>query len=174
VVERMKKLNVTKANIMLYALTLFIIIFGDQITKIIVSSSMQLHSSQTIIDGFLYFTYWHNEGAAWGILEGKTILFLGVALIAGIGMIYYFMRTEKKEVLTRYGLVLVFSGMLGNVIDRFLFGYVRDFIDVVFLGYSDFPIFNIADMAVVIGVGILILEIILGDFLDGKRKKNKD
>ncbi|MFV0394626.1 MAG: signal peptidase II, partial [Coprobacillaceae bacterium] len=71
-----------------------------------------------MIDGLLYFTYAHNKGAAWGMLQGKTSLFLLVAVIAAVGMIYYFLKTDKKEVLTRYGLVLTFAGMIGNVIDR--------------------------------------------------------
>lgn len=169
----MKKLDLTKANMLLYGFTMFIIIFGDQLTKIIVSGSMQKSSSQTIIDGFLYFTYAENQGAAWSMLEGHTTLFLVGALVAGIGMIYYFTKTKKEEILTRYGLILLFSGMIGNVIDRLVFGYVRDFVDVIIFGYN-FPIFNIADMAVVIGVGIMILEIIIGDFLNGKRKKIQD
>lgn len=167
----MNKLKLGKANILLYALTIFIVIAGDQITKIIVSSSMQLSSSQTIIDNLLYFTYAQNKGAAWGMFQGKIMVFLIVALVAATGMIYYFMQTKEKETLTRYGLVLAFSGAIGNVIDRVVLGHVRDFIDVVIFGY-DFPIFNIADMAVVIGFGLVILEIIIGDFIDGKRKKN--
>lgn len=167
----MKKTKLTKASVLLYSITFFMIVIADQISKIIISDSMQLSSSQTIIDNFLYFTYVHNYGAAWGILQGKTNLFLLIAIISAIGMVYYFINTEEKEILTRYGLVLTFAGMIGNVIDRGYFGYVRDFIDVVIFGF-DFAIFNIADMAIVIGVGLLIFEIILGEFIYGKRKKD--
>lgn len=165
----MKKIGLTKGSIALYIITLISIVVGDQVTKILVSSSMQLSTSHTIIDNFFYFTYIHNKGAAWGMLEGRIYLFLLFALIAAVGMIYYFSKTKKEEALTRYGLVLVFAGMIGNVIDRVAFGYVRDFLDFYILGY-DFPVFNIADMAVVLGVGIMIFEIIVGEYGNGKRK----
>lgn len=163
----MKKLNITKKNIILYTVALLVIVIGDQLSKLIVSGSMQLSTSHTIVDNLLYFTYAHNEGAAWGMLEGKISLFLVISIIAVIAMIYFFTKTTKEEALTRFGLVLTFAGALGNVIDRVCFGYVRDFIDVIVFGYN-FPIFNIADMAVVIGVGLIILEIILGEIKHGK------
>ena len=65
--------------------------------------------------------------------------------------------------------ILTFAGLVGNLTDRLYFGYVRDFIDFIIFGY-DFPIFNIADMAVVIGVGLIILEIIFEDYINGKKK----
>lgn len=163
----MKKLNLTKGNIILYTVALLVIVLGDQLSKIIVSGSMQLSSSNTIIDNFLYFTYAHNEGAAWGMLEGHISLFLLVSVVAAGAMVYFFAKTKPTEALTRFGLVLTFAGALGNVIDRVYFGYVRDFIDVIIFGYN-FPIFNIADMAVVIGVGLIILEIMIGDKVHGK------
>lgn len=163
----MKKLGITNKSIILYGITLAVVLIGDQLSKIIVSSSMRLSSSHTIIDNFFYFTYAHNEGAAWGMLEGKISLFLLVAIVAVIGMIYYFTKTTKEEVLTRFGLVLALAGAIGNLIDRVCFGYVRDFIDFIIFGYN-FPIFNIADMALVIGIGLIILETLLGERNNGK------
>lgn len=163
----MKKLGITSKYMVLYGMTMALVVLGDQLTKIIVSGSMRLSSSHTIIDNFFYFTYAHNEGAAWGMLEGKISLFLLASVIAAIGMIYYFTKTSKEEILTRFGLVLAFAGMLGNLIDRVCFGYVRDFIDFVIFGYN-FPIFNIADMALVIGIGLIIVEVILGERENGK------
>lgn len=163
----MKKLGITRKYMILYAITMAVIVIGDQLSKIIVSGSMRLSSSHTIIDNFFYFTYAHNEGAAWGMLEGRISLFLIASVFAAIGMVYYFTKTSKEEILTRFGLVLAFAGMVGNLIDRVCFGYVRDFIDFVIFGYN-FPIFNIADMALVIGIGLIILEVILGEKNDGK------
>ncbi|WRK51778.1 signal peptidase II [Coprobacillaceae bacterium CR2/5/TPMF4] len=101
------------------------------------------------------------------MFAGHLALFILVALIAAVVMIIYFRKTKKEEVLTRFGLVLVFAGLLGNLIDRVFFGYVRDFIDVIIFNYN-FPIFNIADMAVVIGVALIIIEIIFEEYIHGK------
>lgn len=156
----MKYITLTKKQKIIYVLTLLVVLIGDQLTKLLVSSSLRLSSPYTIIQNFFYFTYAKNEGAAWGMLQGKIALFILVAIIAGFLMIKYFCYTKEKEELTRYGLVLVFAGMLGNVIDRIYLGYVRDFLDFFIFGY-DFPIFNIADCAVVIGVGLIFLEMIV-------------
>lgn len=160
-------MDLTKKNKLLYLITLLVIIVGDQFTKHLVSSSMQLGQSQQIIDNFFYFTYAHNTGVAWGMLAGHLWLFIIVALVSAVLMIVFFIRTRKDEVLTRFGLVLTFAGMAGNLIDRLVFGYVRDFIDVVIFNYN-FPIFNVADMAVVIGVALIIIEIIFEEYIHGK------
>lgn len=160
-------MDLTKRNKLLYLITLLVIIVGDQFTKHLVSSSMQLGQSQQIIDNFFYFTYAHNTGVAWGMLAGHLWLFIIVALVSAVLMIVFFIRTRRDEVLTRFGLVLTFAGMAGNLIDRVVFGYVRDFIDVVIFNYN-FPIFNVADMAVVIGVALIIIEIIFEEYIHGK------
>jgi len=171
-VIRMKKIQLTYKNIILYILTFFVIVGGDQITKIIVDHTLQLNEGYTIIDNFFYFTYSHNSGAAWGILEGRMFLFYIVSFIATIGIGYYFLESKPYQKLTRFGLVLVFSGMIGNLIDRIAFGYVRDFISFIIFGY-DFPIFNVADMAITIGVALIILEIGIEEYKVWKISKSQ-
>lgn len=160
-------MNLTKRNKLLYLITLIVLIGGDQFTKHLISSSMQLGQSQEIIDNFFYFTYAHNTGVAWGMLAGHLWLFIIVALISAVLMIIFFKRTRKEEILTRFGLVLTFAGMIGNLADRIVLGYVRDFIDVIIFNYN-FPIFNIADVAVVIGVALIIIEIVFEEHIHGK------
>lgn len=160
-------MNLTKRNKLLYLITLIVLIGGDQFTKHLISSSMQLGQSQEIIDNFFYFTYAHNTGVAWGMLAGHLWLFIIVALISAVLMIIFFKRTRKEEILTRFGLVLTFAGMIGNLADRIVLGYVRDFIDVIIFNYN-FLIFNIADVAVVIGVALIIIEIIFEEHIHGK------
>ena len=160
-------MNLTKRNKLLYLITLIVITGGDQFTKHLVSSSMQLGQSQEIINNFFYFTYAHNTGVAWGMLAGHLWLFIIVALVSAVLMIVFFMKTRRNEVLTRFGLVLTFAGMAGNLIDRVMYGSVRDFIDVVIFNYN-FPIFNVADMAVVIGVILIIIEIVFEEYIHGK------
>lgn len=168
----MKKLNLTKKILIVYIATLFIIIAGDQMTKLIVDHTLQLGGAYSIIDNFFYFTYYHNTGAAWGILEGNLILFYIVAVIAAIGITYYFIQSAPYQKLTRFGLVLVFSGMIGNLIDRIVFGYVRDFIGFIIFGYN-FPIFNVADMAITIGIGLVILEVGIEEYKAWKLSKSQ-
>lgn len=168
----MKKLNLTYKNILLYVISFFIVVGGDQITKIIVDHTLSLGASYTIIDNFFYFTYSHNDGAAWGILSGKLGLFFVVAVVATIGLIYYFMQSEAYQKLTRFGIVLIFSGMIGNLIDRICLGYVRDFIDFILFGY-DFPIFNVADMAITIGFVLVIIEVGIEEYKAWKISKSE-
>lgn len=160
-------MKLSKRDKIIYLITMFVVLGGDQFTKHLISSSMQLGQSHEIIDGLFYFTYAQNTGVAWGMLAGHLTLFILVAIIAAVVMVLYFRKTKKEEVLTRFGLVLVFAGLLGNLIDRIFFGYVRDFIDVIIFNYN-FPIFNIADMAVVIGVALIIIEIIFEEYIHGK------
>ncbi|RHM62114.1 signal peptidase II [Erysipelatoclostridium sp. AM42-17] len=163
--DKMK--NISTKNKIFYLITILVIVIGDQLTKFIVDSSMKLGQSQEIISHFFYYTYSHNKGAAWGMLTGRIGLFVIVSIVAVVVMAVYFNKTTPKNVLTRYGLVLTFSGLIGNLIDRLWLGYVRDFLDFIILGY-DFPVFNIADMAVVIGVGLIIVEILLEEYIHGE------
>ena len=128
--------NISKKNWVLYIVTFLVVVIGDQLTKILVSSSMMLGQSQAIIDNFFYYTYSHNQGAAWGMLSGHISLFVVVSLAAAIFMFYYFSKTTKAQRLTRYGIVLTFAGLVGNLTDRLYFGYVRDFIDFIIFGYD--------------------------------------
>lgn len=168
----MKKMKLTYQTLILYLVAFLVIVIGDQVTKIIVDHTLSLGASYAIIDNFFYFTYAHNTGAAWGMLAGKISLFLIVSIIAAVGIIYYFMKSESYQKLTRFGLVLVFGGLIGNLIDRLAFGYVRDFIDFIIFGYN-FPIFNVADMAITIGMALVILEISIEEYKAWKLSKSQ-
>ena len=168
----MKKMKLTYQTLILYLVAFLVIVIGDQVTKIIVDHTLSLGGSYAIIDNFFYFTYAHNTGAAWGMLAGKISLFLIVSVVAAIGIIYYFMKSASYQKLTRFGLVLVFGGLIGNLIDRLAFGYVRDFIDFIIFGYN-FPIFNVADMAITIGMALVILEICIEEYKAWKLSKSQ-
>lgn len=169
---KLKKIDIKHKHIILYIISFLVVVVGDQVTKFIIDHTLQLNAGYTIIDNFFYFTYAHNAGAAWGIFQGHLNLFFVISLIATIGIIYYFMQTEPYHKLTRFGLVLVFSGMIGNLIDRIVFGYVRDFIDFIIFGY-DFPIFNVADIAITVGVALVILEVGIEEYQAWKISKSK-
>lgn len=140
---------------------LFIILLViDQISKWMIDANMQLHDSIDIIPGFFRITYLHNTGAAWSMLEGKMWFFYIITFIAVIAMIYFYVHSNASDVIFKTGIVCMAAGTIGNLIDRLVFQHVRDFIDFVILGY-DFPVFNIADMALCIGVFLIIVDILM-------------
>lgn len=132
----------------------------DQLTKWFIQSSMSLGESFDVVTGFFRITYLHNTGAAWSMLEGKMVFFYIISVIALIGMGLFYKHTKKTDYLTLVGLVCMMAGTVGNLIDRVAFHYVRDFLDFIILGY-DFPVFNVADMALCFGVFLIVLEVFL-------------
>lgn len=132
-------------------------VFIDQISKGLINLFMYVGQSITMIPNFFDITYVHNTGAAFSILAGNRWILIILAIIA-LNVIYYFFIKEKsltnKECLI-YALLI--GGILGNVIDRLLYGYVMDFLAFTFFGYS-FAIFNFADTFIVIAVILLIWE----------------
>lgn len=132
----------------------------DQITKVWVDASMQVQESFDIIPNFFRMTYLHNTGAAWSMLEGKMWFFYIITVIALAAMIYFYVHSNKTDVLFKTGIVCMMAGTAGNLIDRLVFQYVRDFLDFIILGY-DFPVFNVADMALCFGVFLIVVDILL-------------
>ncbi|MEE0881779.1 MAG: signal peptidase II [Turicibacter sp.] len=139
----------------------------DQLTKFLVVNYMTIGQSISVIDNFLYITSHRNEGAAWGILQGKMTFFYIVTLVV-IGVVILWIRRldMKKEKLLIIALSLILGGALGNFIDRVMYQHVVDFINTYIFGY-DFPIFNIADSALCIGVFLMGIDAVL----DVRRQK---
>ena len=133
----------------------------DQLTKFLVVQYMTIGQSISIIDHFIYITSHRNEGAAWGILQGKMLFFYVVTLIV-IGVVILWIRRldVKKEKLLVIALSLILGGAIGNFIDRVMYQHVVDFINTYIFGY-DFPIFNIADSALCMGVFLMAVDAIL-------------
>ncbi len=147
-----------------------VVILLDQWTKWLVVNNMQLGERISIIDPYVAFFSHRNSGAAWGMLEGQMWLFYIVTVIVIVGIIYYFHKEAKGHPLFGVSLMLLLGGAIGNFIDRVLSGEVVDFISVLIpvIRY-DFPIFNIADAALTIGVCLLVIHI----FVDEKKNKKK-
>jgi len=141
----------------------------DQVTKRWITTNMELGESNVIVENFLYITYHRNSGAAWGILQDWMIFFYVITVIAVIGILVwlYKLNIRKNRVLA-VALVIILGGALGNFVDRVMYRSVIDFIHTVWWGYN-FPIFNVADMALVCGVILMMIDVI---FID--RKKSKD
>ena len=96
----------------------------------------------------------HNDGAGFGILSGKTWLLIIITIVFMIFIAYFAYKQKRKNALFRWSIALIFAGAFGNLIDRLIFGYVRDFL---FFELINFPIFNIADSCLTIGIILLVV-----------------
>lgn len=133
----------------------------DQITKVASTILLEFNKSIQVIKDFFYLTLCHNEGAAWGIFSNTKIIILIGTIIALI-TIYHFIYCFKQNKRNTLAFGLLLGGLSGNLIDRLLFGYVRDFLDFYIFGY-DYPVFNIADICIVFGVILLIIAVLKGE-----------
>lgn len=138
-----------------------IILVLDQITKILTNIFIDTNSSVKVIDGFFSLVNVTNTGAAFSILEGRTFFLVMLTLLV-IVMILKMRKDfdDKRYVNVAFGFLM--GGILGNLVDRLFLGSVRDFLKFRIFGYN-FPVFNVADMAIVIGVILLIINIFRGE-----------
>ena len=153
-------------NIPIWSIFIVIIIALDQLTKYMIVKSLEIGDSVKVIKNLLYITSHRNEGAAWGILQGKMWLFYIVTIVVLVILIMFFKSEGYGEPLIQFGLSLLIAGSIGNFIDRLFRSEVVDFIDTYIFGYN-FPIFNVADAALTIGVIVLIIVILF----EGKEEK---
>jgi len=149
---------------LLYAVILGAILL-DRISKIIVISFMNLFESITIIPKVLNFTYVRNTGAAFSMFSNSNLLLGIVAVVVVIAALFFlhFKKQSNKYLLVYSGMII--GGAIGNVIDRFYYNYVIDFIDVQFM---EFAVFNIADCFIVVGCILLAGWIMLTDSKNGE------
>ncbi len=145
---------------LIYFIITGLIVALDQFTKWLIVKYMEIGESIPVIERFLYITSHRNKGAAWGILQGQMWLFYIVTVIVIIFIVYFMQKHAKGKPLLLFTFTLLLSGAIGNFIDRLFRKEVVDFIDVYIFTY-DFPIFNVADSALTIGVILLIIQMIL-------------
>ena len=140
---------------MIIWLTLVVILL-DMISKYIVSRLLIVNESVMIIKNFFNITYVRNTGAAFSIFSENTFLVLIVSFIIIIVIILYISKNKPSNKMERVAYSLILGGAIGNFIDRVIYGYVRDFIEIDIFGW-DYPIFNLADVFVVVGVILLVI-----------------
>jgi signal peptidase II len=147
-----------------------LIVAVDQWTKWLVLKNMELGERIPVFEPYLAWLSHRNRGAAWGMLEGKMWLFAIITIAVIIGILYYFHKHAKGQPLFQLSLMVILGGAVGNFIDRMVRGEVVDFVDVLIpvINY-DFPIFNVADAALTVGVVLMILFVIY----DEKQEKKK-
>jgi signal peptidase II len=146
-----------------------VVLVIDQATKLYVDRVMDLHSSITVVDNFFNITYLRNKGAAFGVLAQSSyrlpfFILVSLVAIAVIALVFFRLRPDQK--FTAFSLSLIFSGALGNLIDRIRLGEVIDFLDAHWYVHH-WPAFNVADSAICVGVFLLAIDM----FLEENRQK---
>jgi signal peptidase II len=144
----------------------------DLVTKAIFSNVLQ-HGMKDIdiIPNLLRFTYVENDGAAYGMLGGKTWLLIVVTMVFIVGFVCYYIFNHSTNLWYNFGIGLIISGAIGNLVDRIFFdGIVRDFISIRFFSF----VFNFADMWITFGVICFGVSVILDMFKEIKEKKGKE
>lgn len=132
----------------------FLFLLIDQISKILVRMYLNLYNDIILIPNFLSLIHVKNDGAAFSILEGKTIFFIIITIIVLIGIIYYIKNKNFKKIdYIIYGMLI--GGIIGNLIDRIIYGNVTDFISFTIFN-KPMPIFNLADTFICIGCILMI------------------
>lgn len=149
----------------------------DQASKAWAVRRLRFGGDEEIIPNFLNFSYAQNTGVAFSFLDnhgdaGRWGL-SAVAGMAAVLVLYYFWRTPKTHDRLLGALALLLAGILGNVVDRIRLGFVIDFIDIQF-GNWHYPTFNVADMAICIGAGLLILDMFLSKNTDAETSKSEN
>ncbi len=161
-------MKTNKFNYLIYLFIVVSLVSLDQYTKSIILNYFELYESKTIIDGFFSLTYVQNFGAGFSIMQNARTTFLIITPICLIGFTYLFIKSNDK--LSKTALLLMISGTIGNFIDRIVRIYVVDFLDFIIFGW-DFPIFNVADIFLTIGVCLYIIALIKEE-KDAKIKLN--
>jgi len=140
-----------------------VVIILDQISKFFAISYLKSSAPYIIIPNFFQFNYVENYGAAFGILQNKKIFFIIITLAVIVAISIFLVKSYFKiNIFMRIGLALLLGGAIGNFIDRVRWSYVVDFISFRLINRYEFPVFNVADISVVIGT-IIILILILFD-----------
>ncbi len=141
-------------RVIIYSFILFLI---DLVSKVIISTNLELNNSLVIIDNFFSLTYIKNYGAAFSILVNYRLLLIIVSIIVIILLIIFLIKNKLKTKLEFICYSLLLGGILGNLFDRVVYGYVIDFFDFTFFGYN-FAIFNLADSFIVISIILLLFD----------------
>jgi len=146
------------------------VILADQFTKYLIKINLSLHDSIMVIDKFFNITHILNPGGAFGFLASQSIeirkfIFLFMSSLVAFFVLWWYKKTALNGVFLSYGLALIFGGAIGNLIDRFKYGKVVDFLDF-YIGSVHWPAFNVADSAISIGMVILCYHIIFNKISD--------
>jgi signal peptidase II len=145
------------AAVLLFSAVVLVI---DQASKLAIRHYFHLYDSRPIAGDFLRLTYVENPGMAFSIQLGDPLFLTIFGVLASMVILILLIRLRHERFLTRFSLALVLGGALGNLTDRFAHGGVIDFIEIN-IGAMGLPVFNVADMAVSIGMGLLVIVVLI-------------
>ncbi len=156
-------------------LAVIVLIILDQGTKLWALASLKPVHNMTLVEGFMDLTFVENRGVAFGMFSGQRWFILLLTGIIAVGLVWFYVTLPRKKEYApvRVSLVLVLAGAVGNIIDRMFRGYVVDFFEFTFF---EWPVFNVADIYVVVGVillALMILFVVKDEDLDLKKKKDE-
>ena len=152
----MKKIN------LISMISVILMVAFDQITKYLIATNMFVGDSFDVIGDFFSIHYVQNTGAGFSILEGKMTFFYAITIFALCFLFYLLFNNESDSKIYHYAILMMIGGTFGNFIDRIFRHYVVDFLDFVIFGY-DFPVFNVADCFLTIGVILFVLVTIYSE-----------
>ena len=152
---------------MLWLLIAVIVIAADQITKFAAVRYLKPVGDIPILDGIFHLNFTTNKGASWGILEGRRWTFVVITVISFVVILYMLYKSKyKNSRLFCWSMALILGGAAGNFVDRVRMGEV---VDMFYVKLIDFPVFNVADIALTAGAICLIIYMV---FIEGKEDKN--
>ena len=169
----MKRLSAKQATVA-FTVIVAVWLILDRITKVACDNGQVGHVFADNVLGLFQFILVHNTGAAWGIFSQSTFALGIFSVIISIAVILWFASVARKgqvALLEVISLALVASGGLGNAIDRLAYGYVVDFINCTFI---DFPVFNVADIGVTVGIALLMISLLLSIFVSDEASTAAD
>lgn len=153
----------------LIVLSIFVLVFLDQLTKWLAVVYLSESASKVFIPGIIELTYHENPGAAWGMLQDHRWVFMVTSTVAIIAILIYLAKNRKDmHPLSLCAFTMIAAGGVGNMIDRLFVGYVVDFINFLFM---DFPVFNFADMCVTVGAAVMIVWLLFIDMPKAVREE---
>ncbi|MDH6364064.1 signal peptidase II [Enterococcus sp. PF1-24] len=155
--------------LIVYLLLSALIVVGDQLVKWWTVSNLALGESQSFIPKVLSLTYVRNTGSAWSMFEGQMWFFYIITIVIVPVAVYFLVKNLHNSKWLTLGISLALGGALGNFIDRLRLGYV---VDMFATDFISFPVFNVADCALVVGMGMIFIYLLLEDRLERKNAKN--
>lgn len=151
---------------MIYYLIAAAVIIFDRLVKKLVTSNMVPWETIPVIEDIFHFTYVQNRGAAFSMWQGQWLILIGLPLVAiAAGLVLIYLKRDKWDKAMLTAVAMICGGGLGNLIDRIALGYVVDIFD-----FRVFPVFNIADIFICMGCGLMVLDVL---FFERKNSSNE-